>query len=318
VAGAYSQEQEPKIINSEDMLRIWLNGDRFHPDDKEKRKILDGMHGIMPEESSVALFLFLITDKIAAILALQRMVALFAGEREEIFAEFIIEEPIYYHAFIHASIAQFAMFDLDKDDPRPLPQEGEPFAQRVFDLTHMGPTSFHQFLDPVGQLWMHGKMIYEIGEHRYFFRVAPGFRTENGKVSKHGTDIIATFKVIAFLIENPFSEMRRKPAQTTLERMQAAKEGKASTKVVLKAIETKDELDKILNREPRPKVEYIVVPRPAFMFAYWPISKQARERFHRLYLEGNKRPTFEEVEGTDIFRAWEISEEEERSEPGEE
>jgi hypothetical protein len=49
------------------MLQIWLNGERFHQE-KEKEKILNAMHGIMPPESSIALFLFLITDKVAAIL----------------------------------------------------------------------------------------------------------------------------------------------------------------------------------------------------------------------------------------------------------
>jgi hypothetical protein len=79
----------------------------------------------------------------------------------------------------------------------------------------------------------------------------------------------------------------------------------------MKAIETQDELDSILNREPKPKVDFIIVPRVAFMFAYWPISDQARERSHRIIREERRMPTFEEVEGTDIFKAWEIFEEEE-------
>ena len=159
VAGAYSQDQDPKIINSEEMLQLWLNGYRFHKE-KEKQKIFEAMHGLMPTESSIALFLFLITDKVTAILALQRIVALLSGEQEKIFAGVILEKPIHYHAFIHASIVQFDMFDLDKDDPRPLPQEGEPFAQRVFDLTHLGPASFHQFIDLIGKLWMQRRIIY--------------------------------------------------------------------------------------------------------------------------------------------------------------
>jgi hypothetical protein len=66
VAGAYSKETDPRIINSDEMLQIWLNGERFHQE-KEKEKILNAMHGIMPPESSIALFLFLITDKVTAI-----------------------------------------------------------------------------------------------------------------------------------------------------------------------------------------------------------------------------------------------------------
>ncbi len=311
VAGAYSKEQDPRIINSEEMLQIWLNGERFHQE-KEKEKILNAMHGIMPPESSIALFLFLITDKVAAILALYRILALFAGERETIFVEVMLREPIHYHAFLHASVAQFDILPLDEEEPRTLPEEGVPFA-RVFDLTSMGPATFHQLLDPVGQLWMNGRLIYEIGEKPYFIRVAPGFRTEDGRVYEHGADVIATFKVVAFLVEDPLSEARRKPAKTTLEQMRAAKEGRTSTQVIMKAIETQEELDAFLNRDPKPKVDFIIVPRVAFMFAYWPISDQARERSHQIIREERRLPTFEEVEGTDIFKAWEIFEEEEEN-----
>ena len=109
VAGAYSKDQDPRIINHEDMLQIWLNGERFHQE-KEKEKILKAMHGIMPPESSIALFLFLITDKVTAILALYRIVALFAGERKTIFAEVILTEPVHYLAFLHASAVQSIYF----------------------------------------------------------------------------------------------------------------------------------------------------------------------------------------------------------------
>jgi hypothetical protein len=263
----------------------------------------------MPPESSIALFLFLIADKVAAILALYRIVELFAGERETILAETILHEPVHYHAYLHAIIAQFDFLPLE-GEPHPLPQEGIPFA-RVFDLTSRGPATFHQLLDPIGRLWMHGRLIYEIGERHYFFRVAPGFRTEDGTVYEHGADLIATFKVVAFLVEDPISEARRKPAKTTLERMRAAKEGRTSTQVILRAVETQADLDMIINRDPKPKVDFVVVPRVAFMFAYWPVSKQARERLQRIYMDG-RTPTFEEVEGTDIFKAWEVFEEEDK------
>lgn len=313
VAGVYTKEQDPKIINSEDMLQIWLNGDRFHQE-KEKQRILDAMHGIMPIESSIVLFLALITDKVIAIMALRRIVELFKGEHETIFVNVILEEPIHYHTFLHASIAQFDLLPRD-EEPHSLPQEGVPFA-KVFDLTNLGPAAFHQLLDLVGKFWMHGRLVYEMGETVYFFRVSPGFRTEDGTVYEHGADVIATFKVIAFLVEDPLSEVRRKPVQTTLERMQAEKEGRASTQVLLKAIETQDELDGILNRDPKPKVDIEVVPRVAFKFAYWPISKQALENLARIRSEG-RTPTFEEVEGSDLFRAWEIFAEEDPEEQNE-
>lgn len=85
VAGVSSSEHpEGRIINSEDMLQLWLNGCRFHRE-KEKQKIFDAMHGIMPPESSIALFLFLIADKAAAIVGLRKLISLLAGEEKKIF-----------------------------------------------------------------------------------------------------------------------------------------------------------------------------------------------------------------------------------------
>ena len=308
VTGASSRDY-PKgaIINSEEMLEIWLNSDPFHKD-KDKQRLFAAMHGLMPPESSIALLLFLIADKVRAILALQRIVSLLSGERDRIFVEVILENPIRYRAFLHATVAQFSLFGLDEEVPA-LPQEGGPLT-RVFDLTHLGPAMFHQFLDVVGQLWMHGQMVHEIGERHYFFRVARGFSTEDGRVHERGADLIATVKVVAFMVEDSLSRARRKPAETLLERMRAEREGKTEpTRVTLKPIETREELDRILDRDPKPAVEWAVVPRIAFMFAYWPISKGARERFHGIVAEGGV-PTFENVEGTDIFRAWEILEDE--------
>ena len=79
----------------------------------------------------------------------------------------------------------------------------------------------------------------------------------------------------------------------------------------MKVVETQEDLDAVLDRDPKPKVDFIIVPRIAFLFADWPISKQAQERSHRIIREEGRMPTFEEVEGTDIFKAWEIFEEEE-------
>lgn len=306
VAGAYSPEHpEPQVINSETMFQTWLNGHLFHKN-KEKQKVFDAMHAIMPQESTMALFMFLVTDKVAAILALRQIISLLAGERETIFAEIILEEPIHYIVYLHPSFSMFNFFDLDEQEPRPLPKEGEPFALRVFDLTNLGPASLFQFINLAGELWLRGEMIAEIGERHYFFRVAKGFTTPDGKVSQNGTDIIATVKVQALLTEDPFYYARRKPAQATLERMKRESEGATSSKVVLKSFDNKEELDRYLERDPKPEVEWVVVPRVAFQFAYWPISKQANERFHKIRSEG-REPTFEEVEG-DVSKAWEIFE----------
>ena len=68
--------------------------------------------------------------------------------------------------------------------------------------------------------------------------------------------------------------------------------------------ESQEELSRILQQEPEPELEWTVVPRVAFKFAYWPLSQGARQRLERLRREG-RQPTFQEVEGKDISRAWE-------------
>jgi hypothetical protein len=307
VAGASSNDvPEGKIINSEDMLQLWLNGYRFHKD-KDKQKIVDAMHGIMPPESSVALFLFLITDKVGAILALRRMVNLFVGQSEQIFAEILLEEPMHYIAYLHPTISTLSFFDREVGQDRALPPQGP--WERSFDLTSWGPTTIPLFVDIVGKIWMNHELREEIGERHYFFTLGKGFKTPAGKVSETGMDIIVTLKVQAFLTEDPFYRDRRKPAQAVLERMRRDRLGITSTRVTLSSFEKQEDLDNFFDRDPRPEIEWHVVPRVAFQFAYWPMSRQAKERVRQIYREG-RQPTFEEVEGTEISRAWEIFEDE--------
>ncbi len=313
VAGASSNEHpEGRIINSEDMLHLWLNGYRFHRA-KDKQRIFDAMHEIMPPKSSIALFLFLIVDKITAIVGLRQLISLLAGEEKKIFVPLLVKQPIHYIVYLHPSFAVFSFLDFDENEPRPLPEEGASFATRVFDLTSLGPINFFQFLNIAGEQWVKGRMLPEIGDRYYYFRVAPGFKDWNNKVSPAGADIIAAVKVQALLTEDQFHFARRKPAQAVLDWMRRDRQG--DTKIVLRSFDTKEALDATLNQDPKPEVRWVIVPRVAFEFAYWPISRQAYERFAKIRTEG-RQPTFEEVEG-DVSKAWEIFESQ-SGEPSEE
>ena len=186
VAGTYSSDEtEPRIVNSEDMLQLWLNGYRFHRD-KEKRQIVDAAHAIMPLESSVALFLALIKDKVAAITALARLVAVIAGELETADAEVLLPPPTHYRSFVHATISGVNWFELEPGRRRSLPEEGSACAKRVFDLTSLGAATMSQFLDLFGRLWMSGQIPQGVGEHHYFFRVGKGSRFGPGAPTEHG------------------------------------------------------------------------------------------------------------------------------------
>jgi hypothetical protein len=136
VLGASSNDvPEGKIINSEEMLHLWLNGYRFHKD-KDKQKIVNAMHGIMPPESSVAVFLLLITDKVGAILAVKRVINLLKGESEHLFAEMLLEEPMHYVAYLHPTISMLSFFEHEEGQEGIFPPEGP--WERAFDCTASG------------------------------------------------------------------------------------------------------------------------------------------------------------------------------------
>src|SRR5438270_10273868 len=303
VVGASSPEHpEGMIINSETLLDHWLNGYRFHKD-KERRKIVDLMHGIMPLKSSIVLFLLLITDKVAAILGLQRIVQLMTGERDKIFAEIQTDEPLRYIGYIQPTIVSLSFFEHSPEEEREFPPPGP--WERVFDLTELGPANVPAFLNLFGRLWMKHELREEIGRQFYYFRLNKGFRTPDKEVSDVETDIIVTLQVQVLLMEDPFSWDRRKPVKAMLERMRAEREGKTSTEVLLKSFDTKEELDNYLNRDPKPELELVIVPRVAFRVSYWPVSREAGERLHKIVTEG-REPTFQAVEGSNITRVWEI------------
>lgn len=274
VAGAAGPSYpQGAIVNSEEMLDLWLNGYRFHKE-REKRRIFDAMHGLMPPESSIALLLFLLGDKVRAILGLRALIEVLQGKRENVMAQVILEEPRHYRVFLHATLEQLDMLDAG-EPPRPIPEPGEPF-ERVIDLSHLEPANLTQLFDPIGKLWMAGVVEPTLGEHRLFLRVAKGFCDRGRPPAENPTDVIATIKVVAFIAEHPLSEARRKPAQALRARMRGELQKSGATP--LRRIESAEELDKTLAREPKPVVEWVVVPRIVFRALHIGRSASGRER----------------------------------------
>ena len=87
--------------------------------------------------------------------------------------------------------------------------------------------------------------------------------------------------------------------------MRAERGDAASQGVFLKRVDTEEELERIRSSEPGTQMDLVVVPRVAFRHAYWPMSDQAKERIRKICEEGREL-TFEEVEGSQVLRAWEI------------
>lgn len=68
------------LLNSEKVLFDWLNAYEFHRD-QDKRAKIESLHKLIPFEASQAIFLFLLTDKIRAILKIAELISLILKKR---------------------------------------------------------------------------------------------------------------------------------------------------------------------------------------------------------------------------------------------
>jgi hypothetical protein len=81
--GTMQLKSNGKIINSEEILFLWLNSFEYH-DDKDKKKQIEKLHKLLPFDVSKAIFLVLLTEKVKAILAIADLVALLIGKTNSI------------------------------------------------------------------------------------------------------------------------------------------------------------------------------------------------------------------------------------------
>jgi hypothetical protein len=303
-AAASPEYPEGRILNSEAMLLLWLNAFRWHKD-KDKQKIFKDMHAIAPLEVTMAEFMFLLSDMVRAIVGLRRIISLLKGDEEKIFVPIIARPPLHYLAFLHPTLCAAFPHEFEGEALPSLPREGDPYV-RVIDLTERGPMDWLQLVDTVGRLWMTQTLLANPGDRYYYFRVAKGFRQFSGTPYKGEADIIIHLKVQALLMEEPLSEARRKPAEAVLKMIKRQGEQRKSAKMSMKAFDTMEEVALFLKggEDQESTVDWIIVPRVAYEFAYWPVSRQAGERARQIISDGRK-PTFEEIEGS-VSKAWEI------------
>lgn len=70
-------------INSDELLRKWLNAYEYHKD-KDKKKQLDQIHKWFPLSASKVIFIHMLTDKVVAINNLCGLIATILGKQNEI------------------------------------------------------------------------------------------------------------------------------------------------------------------------------------------------------------------------------------------
>jgi hypothetical protein len=71
------------ILNSEQVLKKWLNAYEYHHD-QDKRKELESLLGWLPQDFSRAIFVMLLGEKVNAVLALGNFVSVVLGRQKEL------------------------------------------------------------------------------------------------------------------------------------------------------------------------------------------------------------------------------------------
>ena len=81
--GQASNNYRDLIVNSDKTLMTWLNAFEYHRDD-DKRKLIEKIDKIMPEDLSRALFAGMIMDKVKAVLELGDVISFFESRNGSI------------------------------------------------------------------------------------------------------------------------------------------------------------------------------------------------------------------------------------------
>ena len=69
------------LINSDETLMKWLNAHEYHKD-RYKQAELDSLHQVLPLETSRAVFIMMLYDKVRTILILSKLISVIAGKTE--------------------------------------------------------------------------------------------------------------------------------------------------------------------------------------------------------------------------------------------
>ena len=69
------------LINSEETLMKWLNAHEYHKD-RDNQAELESLHQVLPLETSRAIFVMMLYDKVRAIFVVANLINVMAGEQE--------------------------------------------------------------------------------------------------------------------------------------------------------------------------------------------------------------------------------------------
>lgn len=164
----------------------------------------------------------------------------------------------------------------------PWPQVTEPTVPTVYD--------------EVWKSWVTGELPMTLGHHSLHYRATNGGCVVGYQVHGYVGNISGTSSCLAVL----------DASTSKIERTRLETKFKIPNSVDLQRIQSEEELGKVRKTIASNSVrviQIVKVPRIVTGAIYWPPSTQTVNKINEL-IEAGKKPTFREVEGDDLNKAW--------------
>lgn len=159
-------------------------------------------------------------------------------------------------------------------------------------------------------LWQQNRIPSRLGTHHLAIRLPRVFRFSSEEEPMSDGLVMLVYRVEALVgtIEGTASAaMLRNAADSSVEKVHIATAFEATDEPLqLRRFESEEELEAFIGQASVRLVTRVKVPRIASEWSFWPPSRRAAEEIRRRRQEGEE-PTFEEIEGSSLNRAWDPS-----------
>ena len=170
----------------------------------------------------------------------------------------------------------------------------------------------HALLNCLWSLWRRNMIPSELGEHHIGLRMPPQFKFSSKEPSAKNSVVIISYEVAAYVGSIPgtaTTALLRNAETSELEKLHvsaAFNDLGSSLKLALRRFDTEKQLIDFLEGASLQIVTRFKAPRIVSNMSFWPPTKEAAEKILRLKA-GGIEPTFEDIEGENLKRAWEPS-----------
>lgn len=159
-------------------------------------------------------------------------------------------------------------------------------------------------------LWQQNRVPDQLGTHNLAIRLPKSFRFSRGEEPLIDGLVMLTYQVKALVGSTEGSAsaaVLRNAADSSIEKFRVDTAFEASDKPLrLCQLDSEQELSEFLGGASVSLTTRVKVPRIASEWSFWPPSRRAAEDSKRITEQG-REPTFEEIEGESLNRAWDPS-----------